>query len=53
MTLNPNDFSISRTFLKNARQIFQKNITSNIKSKFIDLNLKFGILHWDFKILPT
>lgn len=32
---------------------FKKNNTSNIKSKFIYLNLNYGIVHWDSKILRT
>lgn len=51
--LDPNDFTINRTSIRNARQIFRRNTTGNIKSKFMDLNLKFGIVHWDSKILPT
>jgi len=46
MTFDPND-SISRTSLRNVRQIFQKILQVSQKSKFIDLNLKFGIVHWD------
>lgn len=51
--LDIKDFAINRTSIRNGRQIFRKNNTSNIKSKFIDLNLNYGIVHWDSKILPT
>ncbi|KAL4084393.1 hypothetical protein QTP88_028216 [Uroleucon formosanum] len=53
VALDTNDFAVNRTSIRNARQIFRKNNTSNIKSKFIDLNLNYGIVHWDSKILPT
>ncbi|KAE9523392.1 hypothetical protein AGLY_015944 [Aphis glycines] len=53
VALDINDFAVNRTSIRNARQIFRKNNTSNIKSKFIDLNLNYGIVHWDSKILPT
>jgi hypothetical protein len=42
-------------YLRNARQLIRKNTTSNIKSKFTDLtdlNLSYGIVHWDSKIMP-
>lgn len=53
VALDTNDFAVNRTSIRNARQIFRENNTSNIKSKFIDLNLNYGIVHWDSKILPT
>lgn len=53
VSLDPNDFKINWTSLKNDRQIIQKYIANNIKKKCVNLNLLFGIVHWDLKLLPT
>jgi len=52
-SLDPNDFTMNRTTLKNNRQVFLKYSADNIKSKFFNRNLKFVIVYWDPKLLPT
>jgi len=38
VALDTNEFAVNRTSIRNARQIFRENNTSNIKSMFIDIN---------------
>ncbi|KAL4088950.1 hypothetical protein QTP88_024028 [Uroleucon formosanum] len=51
-SLNIDDFVLSRSSIKRARENFRKEGNYKMKSKFFDLNLNFVVIHWDSKILP-
>jgi hypothetical protein len=51
LSLNINDFVLSRSSVKRAREMFRKESATSIKSKFSDINLDFVVIHWDSKIL--
>jgi len=51
-SLSIDDFVLSRSSIKRARENFRKEGNYKIKSKFFDLNLDFVVIHWDSKILP-
>jgi len=51
LSLNINDFVLSRSSVKRAREMLRKESATSIKSKFSDINLDFVVIHWDSKIL--
>lgn len=48
--LNINDFVLSRTSIKRAREMLIKESATSIESKFSDIGIDF-VIHWDSKIL--
>jgi len=51
LSLNINDFILSRSTVKRARKMLRKESTTSIKSKLSDIDLDFVVIHWDSKIL--
>lgn len=51
LSLNINDFVLSRSSVKRAREMFRKEGATSIKSKFSDTDIDFVVVHWDSKIL--
>lgn len=51
-SLSLDDFVLSRSSIKRAREHLRKEGNNKIKSKLFDLNLDFVVIHWDSKILP-
>jgi hypothetical protein len=53
LSLNINDFVLSRSSVKKAREVLRKEGATSIKSKFSHINLDFIVIHWDSKILTN
>lgn len=51
LSLDINDFVLSRSSVKRAREMLRKESATSIKSTFSDINLDFVVIHWDSKIL--
>jgi hypothetical protein len=52
LSLNPSEYIINRTSIKNARERFRKQSAEKVKSDFSDKNVEFVVVHWDTKLLP-
>jgi len=52
ISLNPANYIINRTSIRNSRESIRKEIAEKVRSDFVSLNVDFIIVHWDTKLLP-
>jgi hypothetical protein len=50
---NTSEYIINRSSIKRAREKCREKLSEAIKSKFLDVNLKFAVVYWDSKLLPN
>jgi hypothetical protein len=51
LSLNINDFVLSWSSVKRAREVLRKKGATSIKSEFSNNNLDFIVIHWNSNIL--
>jgi len=51
VSLDPSNYVINRTSIRNQRNIFRKKYTEKIKENFSKLNTQVITVHWDTKLL--
>jgi len=51
VSLDPSNYVINRTSIRNQRNIFRKKYTEKIKENFSKLNAQVITVHWDTKLL--
>jgi hypothetical protein len=52
LSLNPANYIINRTSIRNSRESIRKKIAEKVRSDFVSLNVDFVIVHWDTKLHP-
>lgn len=53
LNVNTSEYIINRSSIKRAREKCREKLAVAIKSKFLNVDLKFGVVHWDSKLLPN
>jgi hypothetical protein len=53
VSLDPADYIINRTSIRNARAVYRESYDQQLKQAFTNLNVKSVDVHWDTKIMEN
>ncbi|KAE9535245.1 hypothetical protein AGLY_007978 [Aphis glycines] len=53
VSLDPSDYIINRTSIRNARAVYRESYDKKLKQSFTNLNVKSVVVHWDTKIIEN
>jgi len=53
VSLDPLDFVINKTSIRNARATYRQSYDNKVKQNFCNLNVESIVLHWDTKLLEN